>query len=114
MARKQNIELIPETPAYAFYRDTALPLFNKIDLFLFSVTSRQQDGSFTYLSSELPQVVEWLRQLQELGHSLIERAIAADGQYDPVGLLLIDKRTRFYMSRLKRLVRGTARYFYID
>ncbi|QRM23558.1 hypothetical protein [Burkholderia pseudomallei] len=113
MARKQSIELNPETPAYALYRDQALPMFNKIDLFLFSVASRQQDGTFTYLQKELPQVVDWLRELQELGRSLITH-LATDGVYDAVGLLLIDKRIRFYMSRLKRLVRGTARFFYID
>jgi len=117
MTRKKNappIELNPETRTYALYRDDALPLFNQVDLFLFGVNRSRESGSFMYLEDELPQVVGWLRQLQLLWRTLVRHLVDPDQPYEAAGLLLIDRRIRFYLSRLKALLRSTARFFYLD
>lgn len=113
-----NDDNTPAGRTYDMFKNNAQPLFNDIDLFLFNVEVSKERGGFTFLMSELPQVVRWLLELGTLGRNAVHLAENARLRnaynYEPEGLYLIHKRARFYTARLKRLIRETARYFVID
>jgi hypothetical protein len=113
-----TIKNTPSARTLGFFTNRAQPLFNEIDAFLFNVDRAKERDEFTYLMTELPDVVNWLAELGTLGRNATTLAngplVRGGEKYEPEGLYLVYRRARYYTRRLKTLIRQTARFFVLD